>query len=82
MYWRGGALLKDISYPGYNLKIPLVTSVSEIQGSFFVLFSSSKSFFFSLLYFLFLLQQQQQQQQSLFKPIQSPIFLVVRVEEQ
>ena len=31
VYWRGGALLSEISYPGYNLKIPLITSVSEIQ---------------------------------------------------
>lgn len=31
IYWRGGALLKEIAYPGYHVKIPFITSVSEVQ---------------------------------------------------
>ena len=31
VYWRGGALLDEISDPGYHLKIPLVTRFEEVQ---------------------------------------------------
>ena len=31
VYWRGGALLNEISEPGYHLKIPLITQFEEVQ---------------------------------------------------
>jgi len=31
VYYRGGALLKRTSEPGYNLMIPLITSYKNIQ---------------------------------------------------
>lgn len=31
IYWRGGALLSAVSYPGFNLKAPLVTSMAQVQ---------------------------------------------------
>jgi regulator of protease activity HflC (stomatin/prohibitin superfamily) len=31
VYWRGGALLKGVSYPGFHVKIPLVTRFEEMQ---------------------------------------------------
>lgn len=31
IYYRGGAILKDTTYPGYNLMMPLITSVYQIQ---------------------------------------------------
>lgn len=31
IYYRGGAILKDITHPGYNLMLPLITSVHQIQ---------------------------------------------------
>ncbi|KAK9144599.1 hypothetical protein Sjap_004502 [Stephania japonica] len=31
VYWRGGALLKNITEPGYHLKLPLVTQFEPIQ---------------------------------------------------
>ncbi|XP_043704428.1 erlin-2-B-like isoform X1 [Telopea speciosissima] len=31
VYWRGGALLKTITYPGFHLKLPLITQFEPIQ---------------------------------------------------
>lgn len=31
VYWRGGALLSTITQPGFHLKLPMVTSVSQVQ---------------------------------------------------
>ncbi|KAK9120913.1 hypothetical protein Syun_018530 [Stephania yunnanensis] len=31
VYWRGGALLKNITEPGYHLKLPIVTQFEPIQ---------------------------------------------------
>jgi regulator of protease activity HflC (stomatin/prohibitin superfamily) len=31
VYWRGGALLNTITYPGFHLKLPLVTNFEPIQ---------------------------------------------------
>jgi len=31
IYYRGGAILKEITHPGYNLMLPLITSVHQIQ---------------------------------------------------
>lgn len=31
IYWRGGALLPAYSLPGYNLKMPFITSFAEVQ---------------------------------------------------
>lgn len=31
VYWRGGALLSSVSDPGFHLKLPFVTSFSEVQ---------------------------------------------------
>ncbi|KAM7464454.1 hypothetical protein LguiA_032575 [Lonicera macranthoides] len=31
VYWRGGALLKTITYPGFHLKMPLITHFEPIQ---------------------------------------------------
>ena len=31
VYWRGGALLKGVSYPGFHVKIPLITRFEEVQ---------------------------------------------------
>eukprot|EP00455_Lapot_gusevi_P013290 TRINITY_DN16445_c0_g2_i1.p2 TRINITY_DN16445_c0_g2~~TRINITY_DN16445_c0_g2_i1.p2 ORF type:complete len:340 (-),score=91.14 TRINITY_DN16445_c0_g2_i1:1102-2121(-) len=31
VYWRGGALLNEITDPGFHLKLPWLTSVSQIQ---------------------------------------------------
>uniref|UniRef100_A0A6A7GBS2 Erlin-2-B n=1 Tax=Hirondellea gigas TaxID=1518452 RepID=A0A6A7GBS2_9CRUS len=33
VYWRGGALLNSISNPGYQLKLPGITSVEQVQIS-------------------------------------------------
>jgi regulator of protease activity HflC (stomatin/prohibitin superfamily) len=30
IYFRGGALLNEISEPGYHTKLPLITSVEEV----------------------------------------------------
>ncbi len=31
LYYKGGALLKTVSHPGYHVMIPFITSVKEIQ---------------------------------------------------
>lgn len=31
IYFRGGALLNEISEPGFHLKLPIITSVEEVQ---------------------------------------------------
>ena len=31
VYWRGGALLSDVTEPGFHLKLPFLTSIAEIQ---------------------------------------------------
>lgn len=31
VYWRGGALLKEVSKPGYHIKVPAVTTFAEVQ---------------------------------------------------
>ncbi|KAK0573384.1 hypothetical protein LWI29_007310 [Acer saccharum] len=31
VYWRGGALLKTITYPGFHLKLPLITQYEPVQ---------------------------------------------------
>ena len=31
IYFRGGALLKEISEPGYHTKLPILTKVEEVQ---------------------------------------------------
>lgn len=33
VYWRGGALLNTFSNPGFQLKVPFITSVSQVQTS-------------------------------------------------
>lgn len=33
VYWRGGALLNTLSYPGWQLKVPFITSFSQVQVS-------------------------------------------------
>lgn len=31
VYWRGGALLETITYPGFHLKLPLITQYEHVQ---------------------------------------------------
>jgi len=31
VYWRGGALLKTISRPGFHVKVPVITAFAEVQ---------------------------------------------------
>ena len=31
IYYRGGAILKEVTYPGYNLMLPVITTVHQIQ---------------------------------------------------
>ena len=33
VYWRGGALLRTITGPGYHLKMPFITTFAEVQTS-------------------------------------------------
>jgi len=33
VYWRGGALLNSVSRPGFNVKLPMITTFSQIQVS-------------------------------------------------
>ncbi len=33
VYWRGGALLPTVTKPGFHLKLPIITSMAEIQVS-------------------------------------------------
>ncbi len=33
LYWRGGALMKDSTEPGYHLMLPFITSFANIQIS-------------------------------------------------
>lgn len=31
IYWRGGALLSTVTQPGFQLKLPLVTTFAQMQ---------------------------------------------------
>ena len=31
IYWRGGALIEGVGEPGYNFKLPLITTVAQVQ---------------------------------------------------
>ena len=33
VYWRGGALLGEVTTPGFHFKFPFITSMAEIQIS-------------------------------------------------
>lgn len=33
VYWRGGALLSTVTKPGFHVKLPIITTVAEIQVS-------------------------------------------------
>ena len=33
IYWRGGALLNTYSEPGFNVKLPFITSFEQVQVS-------------------------------------------------
>jgi len=33
VYWRGGALLSEVTSPGFHFKIPVLTAMAEIQVS-------------------------------------------------
>ena len=33
VYWRGGALMNTLSSPGWNVKLPYITSFAQVQIS-------------------------------------------------
>lgn len=37
VYYRGGALLKETSAPGFHIMIPFITTFKEVQASYMVI---------------------------------------------